>query len=83
MISAYSHETLIALDQFLQRLLGVSVDCARAESGAINSIPAVVTDPATAPLTATWRNFRREVSSFDKLGCESIWKKIQNRAKFG
>src|SRR5438105_10143971 len=52
---------------------GVSVDCARAEleaTNSINSIPVEVTNPATAPPTAIWRNFRREAPSFDKLGCE-------------
>src|SRR6266566_3990 len=49
---------------------GVSVDCARAELGATNPIPAADTNPATEPPTAMWRNFRREASSFDKLACE-------------
>src|SRR5437667_12552656 len=52
---------------------GVSVDCARAEleaTSSINSIPAAVTNPATAPPTAIWRNFRREAPSFDIPGCE-------------
>jgi hypothetical protein len=32
-------------------------------------MPAPVTNPATAPPIAIWRNFRRDRSSFDTPGC--------------
>jgi hypothetical protein len=54
----------------LSAISGVSVDCARAELGATNSIPAAVTNPATAPPTVIRKNFRRDASSFDELRCE-------------